>query len=134
MDGRKVGRIKRIAARIGARRDLSMARLGLLWSWERSAFGLPRALLSFLLLFAFGMMLISLVGDQGLAAYWMLRAERESLQQDVKALEARERELLLEIEALRGDPAYIEQVARRELGFVKPGEVIVQLPDEKRER
>ena len=134
MDGRKVGRIKRMAARIGAQRELGVARWGALWSWERSAFGLPRTLVSFLLLFAFGMMLISLVGDQGFAAYWMLRAERETLRLDVKTLEARERALVQEIEALRADPAYIEQVARRELGFVKPGEVIVQLPAQKRKR
>jgi cell division protein FtsB len=134
MDRRKAGLIGRIAARIGAERERGLPRFSALWSWERSAFGLPRALLSFLVLFALGMLLISLVGNQGLIAYSMLRAERQTLQQDVEALHARELALAREIEALRGSPAYIEQVARRKLGFVKPGEIVVQLPEEPRER
>jgi cell division protein FtsB len=96
--------------------------------------GLPRGLAPFLLVFAAGMLIVSLLGDQGLVAYWMLRAEEEALRRNLVRLEAREAELLLEIEALRTNPAYIEQVARRELGFVRPEEILVQLPPREGER
>ena len=102
--------------------------LGALWGRAPTAWGLPRGLALFLFVFALGMLAISLVGDQGLIAYWMLRSEEAALRRDVTRLEAREAELVREIEALRSDPSYIEQVARRDLGFVRPGEVIVQLP------
>jgi cell division protein FtsB len=115
--------------RLPAFRDALAARLSALGSWERSALGLPRVLWSFLAVFLLGIVLVSLVGDQGLVAYWMLRAEREALRREVAELESRERALLREIEALRSDPSYIEQVARRELGFIKPGEIVVQLPE-----
>ena len=102
-------RLGRISERVRRERTRALLRLRTLWSWERSAFGLPRALVSFLVLFVAGMALVSLVGDQGLVAYWMLRAEREQLKQDVQAHQTRERALLREIEALRSDPSYIEQ-------------------------
>jgi cell division protein FtsB len=99
-----------------------------LWSWEPTAWGIPRGLAAFLVLFALGMTAVSLVGDQGLVAYWLLRSEEADLRTSVSQLEAREAQLLREIDALRTDPGYIEQVARQQLGFVKPGEVVVQLP------
>ena len=89
---------------------------------------LPRFFLLFLLLFGVGMILISLVGDQGLIAYQGLRGEAQALRADVTRLEARRRELAQQIEALHNDPDYIAQLARRQLGLVKPGEVVLPLP------
>ena len=89
---------------------------------------LPRFFLLFLLLFGVGMILISLVGDQGLIAYYSLRREAQSLRADVTALEARRVELTRQIEALRGDPEYVAALARKRLGLVKPGETVLQLP------
>jgi cell division protein FtsB len=89
---------------------------------------LPRFFLLFLLLFGVGMILISLVGDQGLIAYYGLRREARTLRSDVTALEAQRVELTRQIEALRDDPEYIAALARRRLGLVKPGETVLQLP------
>src|SRR3954464_5183431 len=57
-----------------------------------------------------------------------------TLRRDLASLRAHNRELLAEnerlareAEALRSDPAAIERVARAELGWVKPGELIVDL-------
>ena len=57
-----------------------------------------------------------------------------TLRHDLAALRARNRELAVEnerlareAEALRSDPAAIERVARAELGWVRPGEIIVDL-------
>ncbi len=74
------------------------------------------------------MILISLIGDQGLIAYYRLRTEAAQLREDVERLEKRRTFLGHEIRALLGDPRYIEHLARRDLGLVKKGEIVVQLP------
>ena len=95
---------------------------------SRSAGQLPHFFLLFLLLFGVGMILISLVGDQGLIAYTGLRREASALRADVQRLEARRVLLTRRIEALRSDPDYIAVLARKRLGLVKPGETVLQLP------
>jgi cell division protein FtsB len=58
-----------------------------------------------------------------------------ALRRDLAALRAHNRDLASDIErlareaeSLRSDPAAIERVARTELGWVKPGEIVVELP------
>lgn len=90
--------------------------------------GLPRYFIAFVLLFMVGMLMISLFGDQGLIAYYRLKGESHQLNLDVAALSERRGELAREIRALRDDDGYIEMLARRRLGLVRPGEIVVQLP------
>ena len=59
-----------------------------------------------------------------------------ALARDLKTLRARNQELAAEndrlareAEALRNDPGAIERVARSDLGWVKPGEIVVDLSD-----
>jgi cell division protein FtsB len=61
-------------------------------------------------------------------------AKTITLKRDLRALRARNRELAAEnarlereAEALRDDPAAIERVARADLGWVRPGEIVVDL-------
>lgn len=89
---------------------------------------MPRFFLLFLVLFAGGMALISMVGDQGLISYYRLQGEATQLRADVAALKTRRAELTREITALREDSSYIEFLARRKLGLVKPGDTVIQLP------
>ena len=89
---------------------------------------LPRWFMLFLGMFGVGMILISLIGDQGLIAYYQLRGEAETLKKDVAGMEIRKIRLFREIEALQADPATIEHLARKNHGLVKPGDVILQLP------
>jgi cell division protein FtsB len=58
------------------------------------------------------------------------------LSRDLQALRARNQELAAEndrlareAEALRSDPSALERVARSDLGWVKPGEIVVDLTD-----
>lgn len=90
--------------------------------------GLPRYLLVFVLIFGMGMILISLIGEQGLIAYFQLKGEAGRLSREVAELSVRRTELAREIRALREDEAYIELLARQRLGLVRPGELIIQLP------
>ncbi|HLK91304.1 MAG TPA: septum formation initiator family protein [Polyangia bacterium] len=61
-------------------------------------------------------------------------AKTLTLSRDLRALRARNHELRAEndrlereAEALRSDPAAIERVARSDLGWVRPGEIVVDL-------
>jgi cell division protein FtsB len=61
-------------------------------------------------------------------------ARTVALRRDLTSLRARNRELAAEndrltrqAEALRDDPVAIERVARAELGWVRPGEIVVDL-------
>lgn len=94
-------------------------------SWHEGA---PRPFLLFLLIFGVGIVLISLLGDQGLLAYYGLRREESALRKEIDGLARQEGDLASRIQALRSDPQYIEMLARQRLGLVKPGETVLQLP------
>ncbi len=49
----------------------------------------------------------------------------------MKKLEEENQQLKEEIKALKSDPNAIERVAREELKMVKPGEVVITLPEKK---
>ncbi len=72
---------------------------------------------------------IFFVSDRGLLK---LRRQREQLvraAEEVAELEAQNKRLAAEVEALRTDPRAVEKVAREELNLVKPGEVVLVLPE-----
>ena len=98
------------------------------WPDASAGLTLPRGLWIFLAVFAAGMALVSLVGDQGLIAYRELRSEADRLRVHVVQMEARKSDLLRVIKSLHDDPDYIEQVARQKLGLVRPGELVLQIP------
>lgn len=56
----------------------------------------------------------------------LLRLHRENLRQqrELDSLEARRQELETEKRRLQNDSAYIEKVARKELGMARPGEKV----------
>lgn len=63
----------------------------------------------------------------GLARTLQLRRDLAALHARNAELRGENRRLVREAEALRSDPDAIERVARAELGWVRPGEVIVDL-------
>jgi cell division protein FtsB len=92
--------------------------------------GRHRRIVHLLLLFAASAIVIdSLVGDRGLLA--MLRARHEY--NELTATIARERasnaRLREEARRLREDPRAVEEIARRDLGLIKPGEKVFILKD-----
>ena len=70
-----------------------------------------------------------LVGDQGLMA--MFEAQRRSveLQADIARQRADNEALAEQKRRLTDDPALIEELARRELGLIRPGEKVFILRD-----
>ena len=98
------------------------------WPHAGAGLALPKGIWLFLAVFAGGMALVSLIGDQGLIAYWELRSEAERLRVDVAQMESRKSDLVRVIKSLHDDPDYIEQIARQKLGLVRPGELVLQIP------
>jgi len=52
----------------------------------------------------------------------------------IRDMEAENQRLTGEIQALRTDPAAIEKIAREQLKLVKPGEVVLILPEEPKQQ
>ena len=70
-------------------------------------------------------------GDEGLQRVERLEAELTQIRRDNGKLEARCRELRRRLEAYRTRPGYLEDVARDELGLVRPDELVLVFPDGK---
>lgn len=63
-------------------------------------------------------------GERGFLQLYRMEQERQVSLEKIRTLERQNQRLLEEINRLRTDKAYIESVARRELGLVKENEVI----------
>ncbi len=63
--------------------------------------------------------------SQGVAGVARAEAERAELEHRREVLQRSIRELETTLEALRTDPRAVESMARQELGWVRPGEVVV---------
>jgi len=71
--------------------------------------------------------LVSAFEPRGFRRHARLRAQAEALSQRNAQLREENLRLTREVEGLRSDPAAIERAAREELGFVKPGEIVIHL-------
>jgi cell division protein FtsB len=80
-----------------------------------------------LLLFAFGMIMHTLVAPNGLRARERVRADLASVREQNEAREKRVEQLRAEVAALRSRPDVQERVVREELGFVREGDVVVEI-------
>lgn len=71
--------------------------------------------------------LISVADARGFRRYLRLQQDVQSLQERNRSLEEQNAALLREVDALRNDPKALERAAREELGFIKPGEIVLSL-------
>ena len=71
----------------------------------------------------------ALVGDQGLVATMRARKQYNQLASDLARLRTENTGLREEARRLREDPAAIEEIARRELGLMSPGETLFIIKD-----
>jgi cell division protein FtsB len=71
----------------------------------------------------------ALVGDQGLIATIRARKQYNQLAADLGRLRNENAGLREEARRLREDPAAIEEIARRELGLMSPGEKLFIIRD-----
>ena len=71
----------------------------------------------------------AIAGERGLVAMLRARREYDQLAATVARQRADNARLLDEARRLRDDPATIEEVARRELGLIRPGEKVFIVKD-----
>ena len=64
----------------------------------------------------------AVVGERGLVALLRANQAHARLQQVIDALRIDNRQMHRYVEALRDEPRYIADLARRELGMIRPGE------------
>jgi cell division protein FtsB len=65
-------------------------------------------------------------GANGMKVWQSKRAEAQALERDIERSKLEHDELERRVQALqRGDPSVIEKEAREQLGYVKPGEVVL---------
>jgi cell division protein FtsB len=75
----------------------------------------------------FGYLPYLIYTHSGFGRYLRLRTDLRSIQAQNARLRVENDRLQREAEALRTDPRALERVARAELGWVRPGEVIFDL-------
>jgi cell division protein FtsB len=83
-----------------------------------------------LLLLAAGLLYLSLQSFQGLQQIQSLAKKREVLIRDNQDLNRKNQAMYREINRLKQDPLYLEEVARKEFGLVRPDEIIFFLEEE----
>jgi cell division protein FtsB len=89
-----------------------------------------RRIVHWLLLFVAALIVVDgLVGERGLLAMLRARREYDVLSASIARQRADNARLRDEARRLREDPSAIEEVARRELGLIKPGEKVFIIKD-----
>ena len=71
---------------------------------------------------------LSLYGIAAVMRVSQMKREMDTLERDLGTLRARSDELTRTVDRLRTDPAYIEKLAREDLGYVREGETVLKFP------
>ncbi len=87
---------------------------------------LRRPGLILLLCFLGLLLLLSLLGDRSLLQLYQMGRVRAHLEQEIETLKHENALLRQEVEAMRRHPSQTEEIARRDLGLVRPGEIVYQ--------
>lgn len=83
----------------------------------------------YLIAFLFLMALLITFGNRGLVDNFLMGKRLCQLKADNHVLALQNRDLEKKIILLRSDPAYIESIARNELGMVKKGDVVYRVSE-----
>jgi len=92
--------------------------------------GRTRRVVRVLLLFVAAVVIVdALVGDRGLLAMLRARHQYDQLAGTIARQRAENARLREEVRRLREDPGAIEEIARRDLGLIRPGEKVFIVKD-----
>lgn len=82
-----------------------------------------------------GLVILGFLSSGTIRTYWQRKVALRKLQAKLADLKHENKELSQELQRLKTDPRVIEQVARRDLGLIQPGEIeyrfVVQKSDKK---
>jgi cell division protein FtsB len=84
-------------------------------------------LFAFAIIVLFSLLMFTLFGENGLADLYRLKTERDILLKKNDELIRKNLSLYREIERLKNDPEYVENVARNELGVIGKDEVVIKV-------
>jgi len=84
-------------------------------------------LLAFGIVVLFCLLMFTIFGENGLADLKQLKTERDILLKKNDELIQKNLSLCREIERLKNDPEYVENVARKELGVIGKDEVVIKV-------
>ncbi len=79
--------------------------------------------------FTFVIVVDAIAGERGLLALLQARREYAALERSLERARAENADLREQARRLREDPNAVEEQARRELGLIKPGEVVFFIKD-----
>jgi cell division protein FtsB len=86
--------------------------------------------LNYLLILVSAVVLVdAVVGEKGLLAMLKARRQYSALEQSLAHARTENARLREEARRLREDPSAVEEIARRELGLIKPGEKLFIVKD-----
>ncbi|MFA7013751.1 MAG: septum formation initiator family protein [Desulfobacterales bacterium] len=88
-----------------------------------------KIVLVFVVLGLFSMLFLIIGGENGLKDLSALRNQRDVILEKKARIQKENIRLYREIDRLKNDPAYIESVARKELGMIGKNEVILKTRD-----
>lgn len=91
-----------------------------------------KVLLGFAIAGLFFLLLFIVFGENGVVDLHMLKVKRDNLLKRNAVLSQENLSLYREIERLRNDPKYVENVARQELGLIGKDEVIFKVKKEQK--
>lgn len=86
----------------------------------------PRRGLILLLCFFSLLLFLSLTGDRSLPELYRMIQIKADLERQIEALTEENALLRQEVEAMRRFPSRAEEIARQDLGLVRPGEIVYQ--------
>lgn len=86
---------------------------------SRRFFLIPAVIILFILFF-------TVFGERGVLRIYRMTQEKEEIQKKAEQIKTENEQLKREIEALKSDRRYLESIARKEFGLVRPNELIYQ--------
>jgi cell division protein FtsB len=80
-------------------------------------------------LLTIAVLVLAVFNDKGVLQVRAQSKKLTTVQDEVNTIDAENKQLTKEIQALRTDPTTIERLAREELKLVKPGEIVLVSPE-----
>jgi len=83
-----------------------------------------RMLIAASILLALYLLTSFILGEMGFVKYYRMKAQYNTLTEEISTLKQDNARLVRDVHALRSDPACIERIARDKLGLARQGEIV----------
>ncbi len=80
--------------------------------------------ISLLVLTGLWMLWSLIMGEMGAVKYFRMHVRESTLRAEIAHLKQDNLRLMQQVRSLKQDPAYIERIARDEIGLARPGEIV----------